>query len=179
MFCEHPLTDPRWLHEMVGLPASDAERLGPLLAAQDTASLLAFVRWCLTIVNFERAFYAAPEQDLNRLWWDLEERYQSIPRPEARDSPDWAAKLHVAIAPVYYHKYLLGRLFSAQLARKIRADLGGWWSGRPKSGEYIKRKMFMPGARHPWPELVERVTGESLGVTALADAVAWPRPRPR
>ena len=35
--------------------------------------------------------------------------------------------------------------------------------------------MFMPGARYPWPELVERVTGQSLGVDALAAAVAWPR----
>jgi len=145
------------------------------MAAQDTASLLAFVRWCLTIVHFERAFYADPDQDLNRLWWDLEERNQQIPRPERRDAPDWAAKVHVATAPVYYQKYLLGRLFSAQLTRKINADLGGWWEGRAKSGDFIKRELFMPGARYAWPELVERVTGQPLGVEALAAAVAWPR----
>jgi peptidyl-dipeptidase A len=175
MFCEHPTAQPAWLHDMVGLSRQEASELGPTLSRQDTASLLAFVRWCLTIVNFERHFYADPEQDLNGLWWDLEERYQSIPRPEGRDSPDWAAKLHVATAPVYYHKYLLGRLFSAQLARKMTADLGGWWTGRPASGDYIKRELFMPGARYPWSELVERVTGAPLGVEALAAAVVWPR----
>src|SRR5207248_1957577 len=115
---------------MLGLPQSDAGELGPRLAAQDTASLLAFVRWCLTIVQFERAFYADPSQDLNRLWWDLEERFQDVPRPEGRTAPDWASKVHVATAPVYYHKYLYGRLFSAQLTRKMDADLGGWWHGR-------------------------------------------------
>ena len=175
MFCEQPTTNPAWLSEMVGLAPSEAGRLAPQMAAQDTASLLAFVRWCLTIVHFERAFYADPDQDLNRLWWDLEERYQQIPRPERRDAPDWAAKVHVATAPVYYQKYLLGRLFSAQLTRKINADLGGWWEGRAKSGDFIKHELFMPGARYAWPELVERVTGQPLGVEALAAAVAWPR----
>ena len=175
MFCEQPTMNPAWLSEMVGLAPSEAARLAPQMAAQDTASLLAFVRWCLTIVHFERAFYADPDQDLNRLWWDLEERNQQIPRPERRDAPDWAAKVHVATAPVYYQKYLLGRLFSAQLTRKINADLGGWWEGRAKSGDFIKRELFMPGARYAWPELVERVTGQPLGVEALAAAVAWPR----
>jgi peptidyl-dipeptidase A len=175
MFCEQPTTNPDWLSSMVGLPASEAHQLGPRLAAQDTASLLAFVRWCLAITAFERSFYADPDQNLNRLWWDLEERYQQIPRPEGRDAPDWAAKIHVATAPVYYQKYLLGRLFSAQLARKMDADMGGWWEGRPKTGEYIKRELFMPGARYAWPVLVERVTGQRLGVEALATVVAWPR----
>ncbi len=175
MFCEQPTTNPAWLSEMVGLAPSEAEKLGPQLATQETASLLAFVRWCLTITHFERGFYADPDQDLNRLWWDLEERFQQIPRPEGREAPDWAAKVHVATAPVYYQKYLLGRLFSAQLARKMDADMGGWWAGQPRTGEYIKRELFMPGARYAWPELVERVTGAPLGVEALAESVAWPR----
>jgi len=38
-----------------------------------------------------------------------------------------------------------------------------------------RRELFMPGARYPWPELVERVTGAPLGVDALAAAVDWPR----
>jgi peptidyl-dipeptidase A len=175
MFCEQPSANPAWLSGMVGLDSAKATELGPRLSAQDTASLLAFVRWCLTIVHFERAFYADPDRDLNREWWDLEERFQEIPRASGRDAPDWAAKVHVATAPVYYHKYLYGRLFSAQLTRKMNADLGGWWEGCPNSGDFIKRELFMPGARYAWPELVERVTGQPLGVEALATAVAWPR----
>ena len=160
---------------MVGLPAETANQLGPQLAIQETASLLAFVRWCLAIVHFEREFYSDPGQDLNGLWWDIEERYQEIPRADGRDAPDWASKVHVATAPVYYHTYLYGRLFSAQLTRKMDADLGGWWRGRAGTGAYIKRELFMPGARFPWTELVERVTGQPLGVEALASAVKWPR----
>jgi peptidyl-dipeptidase A len=179
MFCEQPTTDATWLLAILGLPAARADALAPQLAAQETASLLAFVRWCLTIVHFERQFYADPEQDLNRVWWDLEERYQGVPRPAGRDAPDWAAKVHVATAPVYYQKYLLGRMFSAQLTRKMNADFGGWWQGRAQSGTFIKRDLFLPGARYPWQELVERVTGAPLGVEALAQSVVWPPTRVR
>jgi peptidyl-dipeptidase A len=174
MFCEQPTVNPRWLAAMVGISSTQADDLAPRLAAQYTSSLLAFIRWCLTIVHFEKAFYGDPQQDLNRLWWDLEERFQEVPRPEGRDAPDWASKIHVATAPVYYHKYLYGRLFSAQLTRKLNADFGGWWEGGQQSGDFVKRELFRPGARYPWPELVERVTGQPLGVKALADAVAWP-----
>jgi peptidyl-dipeptidase A len=175
MFCEQPSMEPRWLSQMVGVPADEAEHLGPQLATQYTSSLLAFVRWCLTIVHFERSLYADPRQNLNRLWWDLEERFQEVPRAGGRDAPDWASKIHVATAPVYYHKYLYGRLFAAQLTHKLDAEVGGWWAGRERSGAFIKRELFMPGARFSWPELVERVTGQRLGVAALAEAVGWPR----
>jgi peptidyl-dipeptidase A len=175
MFCEQPATNPAWMGGMVGLPEAEAQTLAPQLAAQETASLLAFVRWCLTIVQFERSFYGDPDQDLNKLWWDLVERYQQVPRPEGRDAPDWATKIHVATAPVYYQKYLLGRMFAAQLTHKMNADLGGWWTGRAATGDYIKRELFLPGATYTWSELVERVTGQPLGVSALAAAVEWPR----
>lgn len=174
MFCEGPTLDPAWLTSMVGQSGDEARSLAPGLRAQETSALLAFLRWCLTIVSFERAFYADPRQDLNTLWWDLETRYQRVPRPEGRDAPDWAAKIHVATAPVYYHKYLYGRLFAAQLEREIQRRFGGWWQGRPASGGYVATELFAPGAALPWPELVARSTGEPLGTAALEAAIAWP-----
>jgi peptidyl-dipeptidase A len=174
MFCEQPLSDPLWLVERVGLDQAEAGRLAPRLRAQETSSLLAFLRWCLTIVYFEQAFYADPTQDLNTLWWDLEERCQLVPRATGRDAPDWAAKIHVATAPVYYHKYLFGQVFSAQLAQTVQQRFGGWWTGRAQSGRYVARRLFAPGATYPWPELVERLTGAPLNSTALAAKVGWP-----
>ena len=174
MFCEQPTLDAEWLGEIVGLPDEQARQLTPQLVAQERSALLAFIRWSLTIVNFERAFYTDPGQDLNRLWWDLEERYQQVPRPEGRDAPDWASKVHVATAPVYYHKYLLGRMFAAQLTDRVDRRFGGWWHGRQRSGGYVRSELFAPGATYPWSELVKRVTGRPLGVDALAAAVSWP-----
>ena len=67
--------------------------------------------------RFEKALYQDPDrEDLNTLWWDLVEEIQLVQRPPDRDEPDWAAKLHVALGPVYYHNYVLGYLISAQLS---------------------------------------------------------------
>ena len=66
--------------------------------------------------RFKRAFYENPDREhLNALWWDLVEEIQLADHPLDRDEPDWAAKIHVAIAPVYYHNYVLGHLTAAQL----------------------------------------------------------------
>jgi peptidyl-dipeptidase A len=76
--------------------------------------------------RFEKALYEDPDrEDLNALWWDLVERIQLIRRPPGRDKPDWAAKLHVALAPVYYHNYILGSLTAAQLRDHLEKNVAG------------------------------------------------------
>ena len=40
--------------------------------------LLIFSRWCQVMFRFEKGLYGNPDQDLNRLWWDLVEKYQEI-----------------------------------------------------------------------------------------------------
>ena len=93
-----------------------------------------------------------------------------MPRPDGRDAPDWAAKVHVATAPVYYQKYLLGTVVRGPAARiRWTPTWGAGGMGDRESGDYVKRELFMPGARYPWPELVERVTGQPLGVDGARD----------
>ena len=76
--------------------------------------LLIFSRWCQVMFRFEIELYANPDQDLNRLWWDLVEKYQEIKRPAGRDTPDFAGKYHFVGAPAYYHNYMLGEMFASQ-----------------------------------------------------------------
>jgi peptidyl-dipeptidase A len=84
--------------------------------------MLVSARWILVMVHFERELYRDPDRaDLNTLWWDLVERMQFIRRPEGRDEPDWAAKIHFSTAPVYYHNYLLGELMASQLTTYLGA----------------------------------------------------------
>ena len=33
-----------------------------------------------------------------------------LKKPEGRNMPDWATKIHIALYPCYYHNYLLGEL---------------------------------------------------------------------
>lgn len=160
--------DADWIDRMIGVPDAEHEGLFREAARSSRLSQLVFARWCQVMVRFERALYADPEQNLNRLWWDLVEEYQGVPRPEGRDAPDWAAKIHVVSAPVYYHNYMLGELFASQLDRAIHTDVltgpGGRRSvvGETGVGDFLRERVFGCGKRYHWRELVERATGEPL-----------------
>ncbi|NIR45293.1 MAG: peptidase M3, partial [Gammaproteobacteria bacterium] len=63
--------------------------------------MLLMARWVLVMTTFERDLYADPQRpDLDAHWWDLVEALQLLPRPEGRQAPDWAAKIHFTAAPV-------------------------------------------------------------------------------
>jgi peptidyl-dipeptidase A len=159
--------DADWLGSVVGLEASAVDDLRPRLLAARRAGLLVFARWVLVMTTFERALYADPDGDLDTLWWDLVERYQQVRRPDDRHEPDWAAKIHLAAAPVYYQNYLYGELFASQLDATLTARAGGLVDRRP-AGELLVRDVFAPGASLRWDALVTRATGEPLTASFLA-----------
>jgi peptidyl-dipeptidase A len=91
------------------------------------------------------------------------ERLQLINRPPERDDPDWAAKIHVAIAPVYYHNYVLGHLTAAQLRNHLEKQIvGGSFFTSELAGRYLLEAVFGQGARENWERTVLRATGEEL-----------------
>lgn len=163
--------DPEWLEQIVGVPASEAARVSKEAKAQSRALRLIFTRWCLVMTNFERAFYADPECDLDTLWWDLVERYQRLTRPEGRKAPDWAAKIHIALVPVYYQNYELGHLVAAQLEDRLRQNAGGL-VGRKPAGQWLIEKFFKPGAREDWSAHVRTATGEPLDPKYFVESLA-------
>jgi peptidyl-dipeptidase A len=162
-----------WLREVLGLSDEEVDRLAGGLAQQERLNSLVFVRWALVMVHFERAFYADPDQDLDALWWDLKERFQLLTRPKGRRAPDWAAKYHVALAPVYYHNYILGELLASQLESLIDERFGGL-VGSPEAGAFLIERVLSPGARLDWRALVEYATGRPLTPEPFAAWVsAW------
>ena len=130
--------------------------------------LLIMSRWIPVMSHFERALYENPRQELNSLWWDIEARWQMVPRPEGRYAPDWAAKIHFTIAPVYYHNYLMGEMVASQLRHYIdRRVLGGERASRrfvsdPAVGHYLTERVFRPGAQRRWDEALVFATEERL-----------------
>ena len=155
--------DPDWLASVAGFEGLDAEALRAARAAEG----LLFTRWVLVMTNFERGLYADPDGDLDTLWWDLVERFQLVTRPEGRRAPDWASKIHVACAPVYYHTYLYGHLVAAQLRATLAGSVGGL-VGRPAAGAFLSEHVFLPGESLRWDDLIERATGEPLSVRHYA-----------
>jgi peptidyl-dipeptidase A len=107
--------DPAWLREVMGAGLGEDEAAD--VRAQLRAAMLVAARWMLVMAYFERELYRDPDRaDLNALWWELVERLQMVRRPDGRDEPDWASKIHLSGAPVYYHNYLLGELMASQMS---------------------------------------------------------------
>lgn len=167
MLCGRLARDPEWLTRIAGVPAAVVGSLVPRLRDARRAALLVFVRWVLVVTHFERRLYADPDGDLDAWWWDLVERYQLVRRPPARVAPDWAAKIHLAVVPVYYQNYLYGELFASQVGRHVRERFGGFVD-RPDAGAWLGTSVFAPGASRRWDRLVRDATGRPLGAAALA-----------
>lgn len=162
--------DHSWLSSVLGIKDDEAEQLSIAATEQQRAERLIFTRWAMVMTEFERALYADPKQDLDALWWDLVEKYQALQRPENRRAPDWAAKYHVALTPVYYHSYELGYLVSSQL-RAFLEDQIGAIVGQPKAGQWLIEHYFKPGASQDWASHIESVTGESLNPRYFVDSI--------
>ena len=160
-----------WFEHVLGVGAVEAAELEAPLRAARIADLLVFTRWVLVMNRFERKLYADPESDLDAYWWELVARYQLLTPPEGRSAPDWAAKIHIAVAPVYYHTYLYGAIVASQLRDALRAEAGGIVD-RPAALELLGERLFAPGLSVRWDRLVERASGKPLSVESLAREVA-------
>ena len=160
-----------WLESVLGASASDVAELGAELDAARAAELLVFTRWVLVMNAFERALYADPEGDLDTIWWELVSRHQGTTPPDGRRAPDWAAKIHIAVAPVYYHTYLYGAIVGLQLTASLE-DAADGIVDRPDAGRILREKLFAPGQSVRWDRLVEDATGSPLSVASLERAVA-------
>jgi len=174
MMFEANAGNPEWLRAM-GVEIREPEKLFRELREMRRAKLLIFARWCQVMLRFEKAMYEDPEQDLNRLWWDLVEKYQELRRPEGRDAPDYASKMHLVAAPAYYHNYMMGEMFAAQLheaiVRKVLPSADprtAQYAGRRAAGEFVRARVFAPGATMDWNTLTRHATGEALNPRALA-----------
>lgn len=162
-------SNPQWLKDVVGI--SEPEKAAIAGKCHQTLRLeqLVFSRWAQVMYRFEKKMYENPDQDLNSLWWDLVEKYQLLKRPEGRNEPDWATKIHIATYPCYYHNYLLGELLASQLYYYIVSNVirsedfeNQSFAGKPEVGAWLKEQIFQPGNRWYWDDLIEKSTGEKL-----------------
>ncbi len=161
--------NPNWLNKMVGISESESTKIAKQSLNALRSEQLIFSRWVQVMYRFEKEMYRNPDQDLNSLWWQLVEKYQLMKKPEGRDEPDWASKIHVALYPAYYHNYMLGELLASQLHNyittkvlKLEQNNNESFVGKPEVGDYLKHLFFSYGALYPWNELIKKSTGEEL-----------------
>jgi len=162
-------TNPQWMVDMLKISTEEAKKIQE--PARNTLRLqqIVFSRWSQVMFRFEKSLYENPDQDLNKLWWDLVEKYQMLKKPAGRNEPDWATKIHIATSPCYYHNYLLGELLASQLQNYIitniiKGKLGQDYSfvNNKEVGKYLIDKVFSVGAKYQWNEMIEKATGEKL-----------------
>ncbi len=171
--------NPVWMRRWAGADAAAlAAAAGPVARAV-REQLLVQTRWELVMIHMERALYRDPSQDLRGLWWTLVERFQGLKRPEGRDRPDWAAKIHFSIAPVYYHNYLLGEMLASQLQDHLLGRVAGGGADRwerlvtdPGVGAFLRERFYGPGKRWSWRDLVAHATGRPLESRPFVDDLA-------
>ncbi len=162
-------SNPNWIKGMIGI--SDEEKNQIANESFKTLQLeqIIFSRWVQVIYRFEKAMFENPDRDLNSLWWELVEKYQGLKKPEGRNEPDWASKIHIALYPVYYHNYMMGELLASQLYFYIKEKVlknnneeAISFIGQKDVGEYLKNLFFSYGALFKWDKLIKTATGEEL-----------------
>ena len=162
-------SNPQWLIDVVGISQTEKEKIAEASFNSLRLEQLVFSRWAQVVYRFEKSMYENPDQDLNKFWWDLVEKYQLLKRPENRNEPDWASKIHIALYPAYYHNYMLGELLASQLSFHINNNLlnsndpmNQSFNGKTEIGKYLKDKMFDEGNKLYWNEMIEKATSEKL-----------------
>lgn len=162
----------RWLQSMK-VKVDDPAAFDATARKMQRNQFLIFSRWCQVMLRFEAGLYANPDQDLNKLWWDLVEKYQLLKRP-SRSAPDYGSKVHICTAPAYYHNYMMGQLFASQVHHALCKEVlhisprEANYTGNVAVGQWMKEKVFYPGRTLSWNELTKFATGEELNAKAFA-----------
>ncbi len=162
-------TNTQWLTDVVEINEKEQSEIADDSYNSLRLEQLVFSRWAQVMYRFEKSMYKNPDQDLNILWWDLVEKYQLLQKPEARDKPDWASKIHIATVPCYYHNYLLGELLASQLYFYIIKNIiksddykNQSFANNIEVGKYLKEKIFDAADKYYWNNMIEKATGEKL-----------------
>ncbi len=169
MFFGRLSTNAQWMKENIGISDEEANKIAEISFNQLRLQQIVFSRWSQVMYRFEKSMYENPDQDLNALWWSLVEKYQLLKKPEGRNEPDWASKIHIATSPCYYHNYHLGELLASQFSFYVAKNILKTenvnmmsLSNKPEIGSYFRDKVFSLGGKLQWNDMIEKATGEKL-----------------
>ncbi|MEG0517440.1 MAG: M2 family metallopeptidase [Bacteroidales bacterium] len=165
-----------WMQRSLNLTNKEREEIQANCVKATRLQQVVLCRWNQVMYRFEKEMYANPDQDLNALWWTLVEKYQRLKKPEGRNEPDYATKIHVALYPCYYHNYQLGELFASQMHHYIVNNVtktgnikDDYYFGNKEVGNWLQTKIFSPGMTYQWNNLIQKATGEKLTAKYYAE----------
>ena len=147
--------DVTWLQKYVPVPAGLIERYH---AARQEWNLVN-LRLSLVNLEFELEAYKNPRRDLNKVYWDIFEKYTSLPRHD--DLKPWATDLNYVNQPLAYQNLLLADIIAAQTLAYLEKN-NGTVVGNHETRSFLNQNYFRFGSRYHWRELIQRGTGEEL-----------------
>jgi len=163
----HFSVDPDWLNEVLGVSEAKSKLITDEAKHKLLVEKVIFARWSLLMYQFEKSMYENPDQDLNKLWWDLFQKYLMVPKPEKWNQAYWAAVPQFLFEPCQFHNYVLGDIIASQLYVYMNQNLIVYNDKRTfvenkRIGMFLKNKIFEPGARLSWEDLIKNATGEAI-----------------
>lgn len=151
-----------WLQNEANVPAAIVDEYIEAKNKQD----LIYLRTTLVRLNFEYEAYRNPNQDLNKLYWDLFEKYMFLPRHE--DLKPWAGLIYYTTHPIYLQNYLFADIITAQSLNTIK-KMYGYYSGNNLAGSFLTHNYFRFGSRYSWREMLKRGTDEDFNPDYLVE----------
>ncbi len=159
---------PAYLRQIGFLDREPGAAADTMLLLQTALDKVAFLPWGLLVDRWRWMVFSGqvPPADYNRAWWDLRTRYQVVGPPDQRpaDAFDPGAKFHVP-ANVSYARYFLARVLQFQFYRAMCRAAGHTgplhrcsFYGSREAGSRLDA-MLRLGARRPWPDALEQLTG--------------------
>lgn len=169
MFFGRLASNPTWLNVIMNVPEEEISKIADDCYKILRLEQLTFSRWAQVMYRFEKSMYEDPDQDLNTKWWELVEKYQLVKKPEGRNEPDWASKIHIATSPCYYHNYLLGEMLASQFTYYVGKNILKTedvktmnFAGNEEIGKFFINNVFALGMKYRWNDMIEKATGEKL-----------------
>ena len=144
-----------WFRKYTGASESLVNRF---VTARNEQKLID-LRLLLVRMEFEFEAYTNPTRDLNKVYWDIFEKYMSLPRHD--DIKTWATDSRYLKQPLTYKNELLAEMIAAQTLTYLRKNNDSI-VGNPEIRAFLVQNYFRFGSRYDWQDLIQRGTGEDI-----------------
>lgn len=130
------------------------------------------IRFLQVVVRFEMEMYQNPNQDLDKVYWELVNRYQLVNKPNEYHAK-WVFSSYLTRYKCYYQNYLIGITGAAQIKYSLNNEMNpnhskhSCLSNNPEVTSEFFQELFGYGNSVPWQELVLLTTGDSLDTKYL------------
>ena len=165
--------------QQLDLMDKNAKTNDTLLLLKEALDYVVHMPWGSgTMTEFEYNLYAKnlPENEYNKLWWDLAARYQGIApsAPRGEEYCDAATKTHINDDPAQYYDYSMSNVLLFQFHQHIARNIlkqdphaTNYW-GSKEVGNFLQTVM-RPGASVDWREHLKKSIGADFSAQPMLE----------